>query len=109
MAIKSLEQRKRQKILLIIALAILVIAVIILYFGFWGKGAPVSEEIVISEEGFEAPVQEQRQSLVLETKLKRIKLDIDFLKETILPFLEVHGDLPVEKGETGRDNPFIPY
>ncbi len=109
MAIKSLEQRKRQQILLIVALAILVIATIILYFGFWKKGAPVSEEIVTSEEGFEIPAQEQRQDLVLEAKLKRIKLDINFLKETILPFLEVHGDLPVEKGETGRANPFVPY
>lgn len=109
MTIKSLEQRKRQQILLFVALGVLIIAVIILYFGFWKKGAPISEEMVTSEEDFGIPVQEQRQGLVLEARLKRIKLDIGFLKETILPFLEVHGNLPVEKGETGRDNPFVPY
>lgn len=108
MAIRSLEQRKRQQILLIVGLAILLVAGIILYFGFWKGGGIVTEEILLeSEPG--APVYEERAILVSEGKLEKIDLDLDFLNQTILPFLKIHGDLPVKKGETGRDNPFIRY
>ena len=108
MAIKSLEQRKRQQVLLIVALAILLVAVLILYFGFWKKGGNVSEEAFPPAET-KGKAGQQRRSLILENKLKKIDLDFNFLNQTILPFLKSHGQLPIEKGETGRDNPFIPY
>lgn len=107
MAIKPLEQRKRQQILLIVGLAIIIIAGLVLYFGLW-KRQPVSEEPPLEAQPL-VPSYEERITLVLEEKLKKIDLDFTFLNETILPFLKIHGDLPVEKGETGRDNPFIPY
>ena len=105
MAIKSLEQRERQKILLFIALGILIIAALILYFGFWqGRG-----ELETSLETEPTVDKDQRTGTILEEKLRKIDLDFTFLTQTILPFLKAHGDFPVEKGETGRDNPFIHY
>lgn len=107
MVIKSLEQRKRQQILLIVALVIFLAAVLVLYFGFWKK-----EKIVTTEEVPQALPQEEEEEqipTVLEEKLIRISLNFEFLNQKILPFLKIHGDLPVKKGQTGRDNPFVPY
>ena len=105
MTAKSLEnQKKRQKILLIITLSIILIAVIILYFGFWQKSTPEGE-IDVSTQNVSTRVQ----TAISEKKLERINLDFSFLVDKMLPFLKSHGDLPIEKGETGRDNPFIPY
>ena len=104
MAIKSLEQRKRQKILLITAFGILIIAILVLYFTFWKGTSEVSVETESRALG-----QAQEVSLGLEQELKKIDFDFSFLNETILPFLKIYGDIPVEKGETGRTNPFIPY
>lgn len=108
MAIKSLKQRKRQQVLLIFGLAVLIIAVVILYFTFWQGGITVSEQLPL-ETDLAIPVYKQRANLILEEKLKKIELDFTFLTEQMLPFLKIHGDLPVKKGTTGRPNPFISY
>ncbi len=103
--IKSLERKKRQKTLLFVSVGVAVAAVLILYFGFLRKGDVGSEEIVLNpQEG-----AQQARSSVVEEKLKKINLDFDFLNEKILSFLKIHGDLPVKKGTTGRENPYIPY
>ena len=107
MAIKSLEQRKRQKILLIIVGGLLLIAVVILYFSIWQEGPSIPGVDFLKK--IEESGSRETERLIAEKKLERISLDFDFLVETMLPFLKSHGDLPVEKGETGRDNPFIPY
>ena len=106
MAIRPLEQRKRQQILLIIAVATLIIAGLVLYFGFWRGGVP--QEAII-EQGLERIEQERITTLVLEKRIKKIELDFTFLTQTILPILKSYGDLPVQKGTTGRSNPFITY
>lgn len=104
MAIKSLEgQKKRQRILLIATAGIILIAVIILYFSFWQKTTP--EEASLPAES----LLTQEKTVASEKKLERINLDFSFLVDRMLPFLRSHGDLPVKKGETGRDNPFILY
>jgi len=104
MVIKSLEQRKRQQILLIIALVTFLAAFLVVYFGFFKK-----ERVIIEEAPAAVPQEEEPLSAVLEEKLRRISLDFEFLNQKILPFLKIYGDIPVEKGTTGRDNPFIPY
>lgn len=97
--VKPLEQKKRQQTLLIIGAGLLIIAVLVLYFGFWKKEV--------------APEQNQEQEVDidkdLEKELEKIDLDFDFLNQKVLPLLKIHGDIPVEKGEAGRTNPFIPY
>ena len=102
--VKLLEQKKRQKILLVIGAGILIIILVILYFSFWKDGSEVSIEVESRALG-----QEQKASSGLEQELKKIDFDFSFLNETILPFLRIYGNIPVEKGETGRTNPFIPY
>lgn len=106
MTIRPLEQRKRQQILLIVAIAILIITGMVLYFGFWRGGAP--KEAII-EQGLERIEQEKITTLVLEKRIKKTELDFTFLTQTILPILKIYGDLPVQKGITGRPNPFISY
>lgn len=108
MAIKSLEQRKRQKILLIVTLGILIIAGLILYFGFWQEGGVIPKGL-FSEDGAADLDRTQRTGLILEERLKKTELDFTFLTQTILSFLKIHGQIPIEKGATGRINPFVPY
>lgn len=104
MAIKSLEQRKRQKILLIVTLGILIIAGLILYFFLWQE-----DGITLPKDGSAESERVQRTGLILEERLKKTELDFTFLTQTILSFLKIHGQIPIEKGATGRINPFVPY
>lgn len=108
MAIKTTEERKKQTTLLILALIILIAAAAVFYFGFLSKRKNVSipESYVPVTPGQQAVPQPQIPSAVLDSRLKKITLNVDFFIKTILPFLKTHGDLPVKKGEVGRDNPF---
>ncbi|MBD3282236.1 MAG: hypothetical protein GF387_01345 [Candidatus Portnoybacteria bacterium] len=99
MAIKSLEKRKKQQMLLFIALGILVVTVVVLYFTVWNSSGPAPEGVIESKKS----------NRLAERRLEQIDLNFDFLKNKILPFVETFGNLPVEKGETGRNNPFAPY
>jgi hypothetical protein len=112
MAIKSLEQRKRQKTLLFVGLGIVLATAAVLYFGFW-KTTPVPEEqFTPGTTGIMGTVETTpKVSMATEEKLKKINLDFKFLNEKIIPFLKIHGNIPVEvdKDKVGRDNPFIPY
>lgn len=105
--IKSLQQRVRQRSLLIIALAVFIAALIVLYFGFWRPASQVPQ--IESEMPVAGEPTTERPTLILEEKLKKITFDFSFLTQTILPFLKVHGEFPVEKGTTGRINPFSSY
>lgn len=104
MTIKSLEQRKRQKVLLFVALGIIVVAFLVFYFGFLKNNGGTSEEIAVAP----SQDQESEKNIILEERLKRITLDFEFLNEKILSFLKIHGAIPVQKGTSGRENPFIP-
>jgi hypothetical protein len=107
MPIKSLEQRKRQRVLLFVALAIILAGSLILYFGFLKPEikppGTIAPEVKPKADG------EKRATLITERRLEKIKLDIEFLTKELLPALKIHGDLPIKKGETGRDNPYLPY
>jgi hypothetical protein len=121
MATRTLsEEKKRQQKLLIILIAVVLLTLILLYFTLWSKKG---NTVVIDQdinnmlpEGVDASmnidntqsVQKKLSPAMLEEKLKKVDLNIDFFNNTILPFLKLYGDLPVEKGETGRSNPFIP-
>ena len=109
MVIKSLEQRKKQRTLLILAVVIVIAAVVVLYFGFW-KSTPVTETTTELPGEAQVPTQARPQtsSIISDEKLKKIDLDTDFFINTILETLKSHGILPVQKGTTGRTNPFAP-
>lgn len=105
MAIKSLEQKKRQQTLLIIAIIIIIFAVVILYFGFIKKTS--TPEVLTSEQ--ETP--EGNIKILNQEELEKIDIEAGsiFLQEKIFSFFKVYGDVPVKKGETGRNNPFVSY
>jgi hypothetical protein len=107
MAIKSIEQRKRQKALLFVGLGIILATALVLYFGFWKKTPIPDKQISSQTAGTAIP----KVSTATEEKLKKIDLDFKFLNEKIIPFLKIHGDIPVkvDKDKVGRENPFIPY
>jgi len=120
MAIKTLEEKKKQQKLMIV-LGILVLATfLVLYFGVLNKGAGVEVTNVtqpVTEEGIQSidsgqittktATSKQPSALLLEERLKKIDLNTDFLVNNILPTLRVYGAIPVEKGVTGRPNPFV--
>lgn len=99
MAITSLEKRKKQNVLLITVLAICIVALVVLYFAFWQKKTPATTDLG-------QPTGQL--SNTLEEELKKIDLDTSFLIDKIIPFLKSHGNLPVNKGITGKPNPFAP-
>lgn len=92
---------------------------LILYFGVLNKGTGVEVTNVVqpgaeeenqsvdSEGTDKAATSKQPSALLLEEKLKKIDLNTDFLVNNILSVLKVHGLIPVEKGVTGRSNPFV--
>lgn len=102
MEIKSLEQKKKQKTLMIIVLAIVVAAFLVLYFGFINKKTEVS----IDNNLQPGAGQLNPAATALEEELKNVDLNTDFLINKILSVLKINGEMPVKKGVTGRPNPF---
>ena len=92
MAIET-PQRKRQKKLLIILGAIVLVAAVILYWGFFSE-----PKVTVSPEEAGPAV-----------KIPGIKLDLSVLENSWLKEAKSYGDLPVKAEVTGRTNPFIPY
>lgn len=94
-----MPKTKKQRILVIVlVLVILVVAVVI-----WWTLAPPKEEV--SETLTPA-------ALKPEAKLMRkmpTKLDFSIFDHPWFKKARIHGDLPVEAGVTGRENPFKPY
>lgn len=91
MAVDFIQQRKRQKYLFPIALIIIIVVFIILWFGYFKKEEPVS-----------APE-------VLGSVLREIKINFDILENPLLKKLQPFMKVPSFEGEAGRDNPFISY
>jgi hypothetical protein len=100
MAIKTLEARKKQQKLLIVGGVIILVAFLVLYFGFLKNGSSTPETANTIQPGAKTA------NILLDEKLKKIDLNTDFLIKTILPALKLYGKTPVEKGTTGRTNPF---
>jgi hypothetical protein len=109
MAIKTLEERKKQQKLMIIGGVIILITFLVLYFGFWNSKTNIpSTNVQPGAEGNQSEIQKRSADILSGEKLKKIDLNTDFLVQTILPILKIHGVIPVQKGTTGRPNPFTP-
>lgn len=98
---QPLAQAKRQKVLIAILAAVLVITAFVWYINFQKK--PLEEEYVSPEQAGTAI------SLPLEERLKEIRLDVSALDNSLFKSLRSHGLLPVTIGEAGRENPLLPY
>lgn len=96
---QTIEQKKRQKILI----GILIIVIIITFF-FWysnyQKGP--SYQSGSAQEGLTT-------ISTFEQRFKEIKLDFTILDDSLFKSLKSHGVLPVTVEEAGRKNPFVSY
>lgn len=98
---QPLAQLKRQKILIMVLVAVLVITAFVWYTNFQKK--PSDDEYIPPERaGAAVP-------LPIEERLKEIRLDISILDDSLFKSLRSHGLLPVTVGEAGRENPLLPY
>lgn len=83
------QKEKKQKFLLIVFFGVVLITILILYFGLKRPSAHVSIEEEISS--------------------KTIEIDFSVLKNPILKELESYEKIePVEPEKVGRENPFSP-
>ena len=94
---QPLEQKKRQKILVGILVAVIIITVVILYSNYY-KGPSVEETV--------APGQLTTGFSAIDEELKTIRLDFSVFDDDLFKSLKFHGVLPVTADETGRINPF---
>lgn len=92
MAVDFIQQKKKQKRLLSIAVIVVIITVLILWFGYFKEADQAIEEAL--------------PSLV---QIKEIKVNFDILEQTFFEEIVVFEEIPSFEGETGRENPFLPY
>ncbi len=90
MPIDFVQQRKKQKYLIVIVIVVFVITAVFLWFGYFRKSEFVSEE---------APV----------SSIKEIKIDFNVLEGQFLQESQVFEKTPSFEGKIGRENPFLPY
>lgn len=91
MAVSFIQQKKRQKKMLLIVGLIAVITLLVLWFGYFREPKePVPEVSVV------APVRE-------------IKINFEVLKNPFLKESQIFEQIPPFEGEIGRENPFLPY
>jgi len=95
--VQPMEQKKRQKILLAVLVAVLIITAVFWYMAYNKK--PFEEIAPSGQLPFGVSATEE--------KLKEIKLDISILDNDLFKSLKSHGVLPVTAGETGRLIPFV--
>ena len=90
MTISFIEEKKKQKYLIWIALAVILITLSVLWFGFFK-----SENIVDFDN-----------NLVL---IKEIDIDFNLLNSDTFAKFKVFNKTKVFEGSVGRSNPFLPY
>ncbi len=89
MAVNFIEKKRKQQYMLFIALGVIVVAFIILWFGYFNKStqAPTPEEVVINR--------------------KNIVIDYSILESPILKTLVPFQETPLYEGDLGKENPFL--
>lgn len=92
MAITFLEEKKREKYLLIALAGVIILIGFVLWYGF-----------------FYIPAVPPQITKPTEPTAKRIKIDWDVLKNPGLDELQILEEIPSFKEPIGRENPFLPY
>ena len=104
------KAKRKQTILLGIFLVVVLVAGYLFYISFFGKksspelgavpGAmPGAPEAIMTAPSITTPSQNVSSS----------KLKTDLLTDPRFSQLVIFGEVPIEVGPVGRDNPFIPY
>ncbi len=121
----NFPQEKRQKILLGILGLVVIVSLVVIYFGFWRESDTPSEELVSPEaelvDDFDEPndhlansfseqvSSDQTGQASYEQIKESITFDTGFLKDPNFKELKTYGQWPIQIGEKGRDNPFSVY
>ena len=96
---------EKQRLLLIILSAVLLVTLVIFYFGFWRSPAPSLTDTEIFDMGAVSVMTDEAPEAVI----KKIDFDADFLESSYFGTLKVYGEWPLRTDEKGRANPFLPY
>ncbi|MEA2113489.1 MAG: hypothetical protein U9P63_02425 [Patescibacteria group bacterium] len=104
-------QDKKQRLMVFILFVIVLIIIIILYFNFWRSPTlpnteGVNESPIAKGEFFEVDAPDE---LIEEIDIEKIDFDANFLESSCFKNLKIYGEWPLEVGEKGRANPFLPY
>jgi hypothetical protein len=97
---------KKQKMLLVVLVIIFLITGGILYWNYGSKSSPDTyiPEDFYSEEVTGEIIDEE----IIEQELGNSET-LSVLEDPRFNQLKLHGQLPIEINEKGRDNPFEPY
>ena len=90
MAVDFIEKKKKQKSLVFVIVGIGLVALVILWFGYFNKSETSDE----AKEVFVAK--------------KNIRIRYEVLENPILDILDPFEGTPDYEGDLGRDNPFLP-
>ncbi len=116
-------QEKKQKILLAVLGLVVVICLIVLYFGFWRESSNLPSEMPVAP-GAEDPLIDSGTGAVTssedylpgsssESSLGKIKesisFDTGFLRDPVFQELKTYGQWPLKIEKKGRDDPFRAY
>jgi len=91
MAIQFIQKKKKQKYLILIFGAVLLITVVVLWYGFF-RGEKIKPVV-----------------LVVAVASKEIKINFEFLESSVLKELQSFEEISFFDKEAGRKNPFLPY
>ena len=89
----SFPQEKKQKTLAYILILATLVALVVLYFGFW-RSSP-------------SAISPDSQSV--EKTIKEIDFNSFLLKDSNFQALKIYGKWPLETETKGRANPFLPF
>ena len=90
MVVKFIKERKRQKYLIVGLGAIVIVIIIVLWYGYLREEKPVAPPTLV-------------------TPPEEIKINFEVLENPFLKELQPFIEIPSVIGEKGRENPFLPY
>ncbi len=93
---------KKQRVLIGVLLLVLLAIAAVWYFGLRVPKVDIPEDVLPSGGANSTPKHNS------ERIIREIEFDTEFLKDPNFRKLQEHGQWPLEIGETGRDNPFLP-
>ncbi len=91
MPINFIQEKKKQKYLIISFGIILLVSLVVLWFGYFKKAKPVSRQVSINHY------------------YREIKIDFDIFENALLKEFQPFEKIAPFEGERGRENPFLPY
>ncbi|MEA2113350.1 MAG: hypothetical protein U9P63_01675 [Patescibacteria group bacterium] len=98
-------QDKKQRLMVFVLFVIVLIIIIILYFNF--RSSPTLPN---TESVNESPIEDELFEMGAPDELiEEINFDASFLESSRFKNLKIYGEWPLEVGEKGRANPFLPY